>query len=773
VERPFQAYEGDKPYVFACYAHDDKAEVYPELVRLRNSGVNLWYDEGIAPGSEWSDTLASHIERCAVFLYFVTPRSVVSEHCRREVNFALEQSCGILAVHLERTELPSGLQLTLSNRQAILKFDEPPAVYEAKLARAIRDAAHRDIEESSATRLSLGDWTLDVATLQLTRATETHLLDPKALSVLLHLIDRAPQVVSRAGLIDRTWPNVVVGENVLDQAITQLRRALGDDARQPEYIETLPKKGYRLIAPLRYATDRASIGGVAETGGERDGSTVQSANGRRRQLRHLGIAAATAAVVLVGVASWLVGMWGTHTPQPWSIGVLPLVEVGSDPAVATYAQAMTEELRTALARYRELQTVSALDATSTDATTDARYAVSGNVQRFGEHIRLRVSLTRTHDSRMVWSETFDRQWSDTLADPERTATTIAQFVRLQVNSQIQCAHTRQVSRRSDAADALCAAYAELYRFVLYGDGDPRVTLGHAERAVALDPGIVDAHRLVAQMYAMLGENGYLTWQDAAGKSHAALNRAFDLAPEDPGLLMTLADVQTLELNYKAAEETYRAVLANPLFPPSPDVHLQLGHLAMARGNLTEALDHYRRALRVFDASGLLYMFNAAALWCDGQNRKAIEMANAGLRVLEVGVNRYHLLTIKAYAHEALGDLASARTAFEQALEAVEPARKSATILPLVRLGRVEEARARLARLEAMDDPPVQDMVYAYMVLEDPRAFEWLHTAIDRHIGPIVPFIRVLPLYSELRKDRHWNEVLAHLDSELGRQHGSD
>jgi hypothetical protein len=52
MQRPFPAYDGNEPYVFVCYAHDDAGEVYPEITRLKDAGVNIWYDEGIAPGSE-------------------------------------------------------------------------------------------------------------------------------------------------------------------------------------------------------------------------------------------------------------------------------------------------------------------------------------------------------------------------------------------------------------------------------------------------------------------------------------------------------------------------------------------------------------------------------------------------------------------------------------------------------------------------------------------------------------------------------------------------
>jgi TolB-like protein len=137
VDKPFQAYTGSDPYVFVCYSHDDKALVYPELTRLHHAGFNVWYDEGIRPGSEWSDSIAERIEGCAAFVYFVTPRSVTSEHCRREVNFALEQSCSVLAIHLERTDLPGGLKLSLNNRQAIHRFDETLASFASKLQRAL------------------------------------------------------------------------------------------------------------------------------------------------------------------------------------------------------------------------------------------------------------------------------------------------------------------------------------------------------------------------------------------------------------------------------------------------------------------------------------------------------------------------------------------------------------------------------------------------------------------------------------------------------------
>jgi len=138
VERPFAAYKGDEPYVFVSYSHDDAALVYPELERLKDAGFNVWYDEGINPGSTWRDEVALALTQCKVFLYFITPRSVASSNCLKEVNFSLSRERKILAVHLESTKLPIGLELSLSDMQAIVKADLGEVAYRTKMIDALR-----------------------------------------------------------------------------------------------------------------------------------------------------------------------------------------------------------------------------------------------------------------------------------------------------------------------------------------------------------------------------------------------------------------------------------------------------------------------------------------------------------------------------------------------------------------------------------------------------------------------------------------------------------
>ena len=98
--------------------------------------------------------------------------------------------------------------------------------------------------------LRVGEWEVTPDLNQISRAGECVRLEPKAIGLLVFLAQRAGAAVSREELLNTLWPGVVVGDNALTQVVTKLRKALGDTARQPTYIESISKRGYRLIAPV-------------------------------------------------------------------------------------------------------------------------------------------------------------------------------------------------------------------------------------------------------------------------------------------------------------------------------------------------------------------------------------------------------------------------------------------------------------------------------------------------------------------------------------------
>ncbi len=133
------AYSGDEPYAFVSYAHEDAEAVFADLAMLTEQRVRVYYDEGIHPGHRWHDELAKAIERCAVFVLFVTARSIASSNCQRELSFALDIDKPVVAVHLEETSLPSGVRLAIGDRQAILRWRFDDVRYRERLIAAIRE----------------------------------------------------------------------------------------------------------------------------------------------------------------------------------------------------------------------------------------------------------------------------------------------------------------------------------------------------------------------------------------------------------------------------------------------------------------------------------------------------------------------------------------------------------------------------------------------------------------------------------------------------------
>ena len=143
---PFEAYRGEEPFLFVSYAHRDGARVYPELDRLHRVGFRIWYDEGIDPGNEWPEEIARALARCAHFLVFISPCAVVSKNVRNEINFAINHGKPFLAIHIESTNLPQGLELRMGDIQAVMKYRMP------------EDRYHRQVEKTlPGNLLSIGE----------------------------------------------------------------------------------------------------------------------------------------------------------------------------------------------------------------------------------------------------------------------------------------------------------------------------------------------------------------------------------------------------------------------------------------------------------------------------------------------------------------------------------------------------------------------------------------------------------------------------------------
>jgi len=149
MDRPFPAYKGDDPYIFVCYAHEDKEIVYPEIQWIHEQTVNIWYDEGISAGKNWRAEIGLSLERATRVLFYISEPSLKSDHCNREINFALDEGKEIVPVYLEDVALTPDLKIGLNRVQALHRESVSGDTYRSALLSALEPGLQVDAEVTS------------------------------------------------------------------------------------------------------------------------------------------------------------------------------------------------------------------------------------------------------------------------------------------------------------------------------------------------------------------------------------------------------------------------------------------------------------------------------------------------------------------------------------------------------------------------------------------------------------------------------------------------
>ncbi len=378
--------------------------------------------------------------------------------------------------------------------------------------------------------LRVGDWTVDPALNQVSAAGRTVRLEPKAMALLAYLAERPGEVVSREALLAAVWPGVIVGDDSLTQAIIKLRKALGDPPGSPAYIQTIAKRGYRLVAPVAKAEP-----GPASAAPQNDSRLKPSIRGR---VIGWMVAVAVALLLAGGGAWWLVDQ--RESPRPSSavagaeasraakpaIRIASFEPLGEDPQAVLLARGMTADLVTDLSKVFELSVIAETPRTGQTGDTAAeqaaavRYLVSGSVQRIGDRVRVNVHLGDVQTGKQLWSERFDRDIASLFALQDELVPKLLQILPAKVSE----AELRRVAQHH-------TRNLEAYQY--YQRGQMALLVRRPEenelakemfrRAIALDASFALPYAALAQTYAGDHRNGWTA--DRA----AALERAFDLA----------------------------------------------------------------------------------------------------------------------------------------------------------------------------------------------------------------------------------------------------
>jgi DNA-binding winged helix-turn-helix (wHTH) protein/TolB-like protein len=537
-------------------------------------------------------------------------------------------------------------------------------------------------------KLKVGDWTVEPELNQLTGLGKRVKLEPKAMSLLLHLATRPCDVVSREALLSALWPNVVVGDDSLTQAIIKLRKALGDDPDTPTYIQTVTKRGYRLVAPVA----PVSLAG--------DG-----VNRRRRAL--FWITAATTASPLIAAGLW----WRISKPGdvsqppeaddpsgPPTIAIAAFDALGNENQELLLARGIAADLATDLSKSSGLSVLGFAPlethaAAETRNRPRARYLVSGSVQRIEGRLRLNVYLTDRSTGEQLWSERFDREVSDLFAIQDELAPRIIRVLPAKVSEAELRRMARRHTRNLEAYEYFQRGQAALIVRQKSGNELARQMF---RRATELDVTFARAYSGLALTYAADYRNGWTA--DGA----RALERALELArtaneinPDIPETYWALAYVHEQRRQHDQAIGYLEKSLV--LYPSFADAYALMASVKTFVGRPGDTVPLMRTAIRLNPKSGYLYFLVLGRAYFF---LREIEQARINLdEAMKRNPEYLETHIYKAGLDLARGDKASAAWEGEQ-IRALDPGFSSKRWLDKYPM---TDARQRASLAEVLDE----------------------------------------------------------------------
>jgi TolB-like protein/DNA-binding winged helix-turn-helix (wHTH) protein len=301
------------------------------------------------------------------------------------------------------------------------------------------------MERPATKSFRIGDWRIDPAAGQISRDGETARLEARTMGLLLCLAEHAGEVVSIDDLLSQVWAGVTVSQDSVYQAVTSLRRLLGDDPKQPTYIATVPRLGYRLVAPVgpwsevqvKSLSLRSPEESIAQTSAgitaESESAVSTPASGPRMKYGVLWTIGAVLCLVL-GVGFMLFRGKVDHgdrsaaaavVPVPQkSIAVLPFLDLTEGMKEEEFADGMTEELIDKLSHVPGLRVPAPTSSfyykgkqvpvADIARTLGVVYVLDGSVRKSGTRLRVAARLVRADNGYVIWSETYDRPFADVL-----------------------------------------------------------------------------------------------------------------------------------------------------------------------------------------------------------------------------------------------------------------------------------------------------------------------------------------------------------------------
>ncbi len=437
----------------------------------------------------------------------------------------------------------------------------------------------------------VGVWQVRPSEGTVSHSEETRHLEPKIMDLLVYLADHPAEVVSKKEIFQAVWSDTHVTDVALTRTVSELRTVLGDDAKDPLFIETIPKRGYRLIAPVGKAAPRSRI-------------FVQAVG-------------AALAIALVGTAVYFLRPIEQDAPNDASIAVLPFESLSDDPSNEYFAAGITEDVISHLSKIEGIRVVSRTtvmkyrdserDLSEIAKELGVATILEGSVRLEKDRVRITSQLIDAITDAHLWAETYDRSLDDMFEIQTDVALRIAAAMKVRLSPEERTLLSKAPTEDFQAYDAYLKA-RDYYRRYRYNDNENAIEL--FKKSIAIDPdfalayaGLADAYNQRVNTWAVDGK-----WSDVALET---AQKAISIDPELPEGYKALAFSYSNKGWLTKSLECYERALT--LRPRYEAVMLNTAVVLHMLGRWDEALIWMKRRLQYPPGNAIAYTNTAEIL----------------------------------------------------------------------------------------------------------------------------------------------------------------
>jgi TolB-like protein/DNA-binding winged helix-turn-helix (wHTH) protein/Flp pilus assembly protein TadD len=592
-------------------------------------------------------------------------------------------------------------------------------------------------------------------------------LAPKVLETLSVLVQNAGHLVEKDELIKQLWPDAFVEEGNLNKSISLLRKTLGQQDGNREYIETIPKRGYRFVATVKQQLETSPVRQTPFTPEKTSRFQSKSQVGTRVSVAVLLI------LILALVVRWqIIRHRGERLPNAGlpvirSLAVLPLENLSGDPAQDYFADSMTDELITLLGEASELRVISRTSAMrykgglhkplpeiARELNVDA--IVEGSVLRSGNQVRITAQLIQASTDKHLWAQSYEGNARDVLTLQREVAGAIAEQIRSELTPHARNPLKTEHVVNPDAYEDYLRGHYVVQTGAI--DGYERSII-YFNQSIAKDSENALAYAGLAESYIELGHMVRMPPEKAFPAAKKAASRAIELDDSLAEAHQALANVKFLhDWDFSGAEREFRRALE--LNPNSLNAHADYADYLIAMGRFDESIDERKRNLQIDPLARRPVWALATGYYWAHRYDEAIAVSR---QAIEMDPNHWSGHLDLGLALEQKHQFAEARSELQKAIATSNDKIWISFIAHDMAIsGDKAGAEKILADLQQLSrrvyvSPWLLAMVYPDLGDKD-KAFFWLEKCYERREHDLV-FSKVWPMFDSLRSDPRYKALI--------------